>query len=184
MSKKKCDLCQKNKASVHYTEVEGDQIAKLFICEGCARRKGLIDDLADDSLETGGLEELISSISKPNALAPPSELTCSACGLSYAEFEQSSRLGCAQCYEQFREFLQPLLQEYHKHPSHAPVTGFVDAKSNEAQVRKLEVRLQEAIRKEDFEAAAHLRDEIQALEKKTQRGQKGNDPASDKDSTS
>ncbi|GAI49395.1 unnamed protein product, partial [marine sediment metagenome] len=35
-----CDICHKNEASVHLTEIIDNQITELHLCEECARQKG------------------------------------------------------------------------------------------------------------------------------------------------
>ena len=92
---------------------------------------------------------------------------CPGCGMSYGEFKERYRLGCARCFDAFREQLQPLLRkvqgaEAHtgKHPTGAAQGGAGEERS----VWTLEVlsrRLQAAVEREEFEEAARLRDQIE-----------------------
>lgn len=166
MSKtKSCDLCKKNAASVHYTEVADGQVSKQFICRECAESRGLLDEAAPS------LEELMSSISKPARRAASAHVApCRQCGLEFAEFQSEGRLGCSECYVAFETQLKPLLRQIHEHWQHTGKHPAEDAKpaSTWARVDALQRELDAAIAGEQYERAAELRDAIrqarQALE--------------------
>jgi protein arginine kinase activator len=164
-----CDVCKKNQAVVHYTEVVNEKVKKLNLCEECAVSKGIgiqppfsIGELLG-GLTPAGLE--ISSAEK--------SITCHSCGMSLAEFKETGRMGCHQCYEAFNKTLMPMINNIHKSTKHI---GKVPSNAKESmglidKIRELEFKLQEAVKKEEFETAAKLRDQIKNMEKK-ERGKK------------
>jgi protein arginine kinase activator len=93
--------------------------------------------------------------------------TCPECGLTWAEFRQSGRFGCAKDYGLFKQEIDRLLTRIHGStqyvgktpPRHgaAPVPTALDALG---AARKA---LAEAIEAENYEEAARLRDEIARL---------------------
>jgi len=92
---------------------------------------------------------------------------CANCGLSYRDFSRAGRLGCSQCYERFGERLDPVLRRIHSSSQH---TGKVPARSGSTiklrrDLHELRELLLRAVRAEEFERAAALRDEIRELEK-------------------
>ena len=97
------------------------------------------------------------------------EIKCSRCGLSYSDFRKTFQLGCSQCYKTFKEQLEPMLRRIHgsiihkgKVPSKAPVKAEVP----KDEIKELKTKLAEAIKREEYEEAARLRDEIRTLEKR------------------
>lgn len=167
-----CDICGKNTATVHLTEIIDEKMNELHLCEECARDKsaamesqfGLSDLLA-------GMVDFQKPFSKDEE---PVTVKCPACGLSYADFKKVGRLGCAECYNVFRKYLAPLLKRIHgsnqhigKSPQKIKPTGKVYKKKADAQ--ELKNQLQAAVQREDFEEAARLRDAIKIIESKKEK---------------
>ena len=78
------------------------------------------------------------------------------------------RLGCTKCYDTFSEQLSPLLRKIHDSENH---TGKIPYEKKTVQnkadlLSDLKESLTKAIKLEEFEQAARLRDQIRALEKK------------------
>lgn len=159
-----CENCKKKKAIIHYTEVVDGQIKKINLCEDCAKAKGIgfhppfsIGDLL------GGLTNQIDE--KPTG---KTALSCPECGMTLAIFRKTGRLGCGNCYKVFYKSLIPILNSIHKSTKHL---GKIPSRAKKAmgtvtKIRDLELRLQDAVKKEEFEQAAKIRDKIRNLEKK------------------
>jgi protein-arginine kinase activator protein McsA len=102
---------------------------------------------------------------KPEPVAP-----CPACGLTFADFRASGRLGCHQDYEHFKKQLLPLLEKIHGATQH---TGKIPLRLGQ-RVEKQKVLtalrkdLNAAIQREEYERAAELRDKIKVLEGQSQ----------------
>ncbi|MFQ5599514.1 MAG: UvrB/UvrC motif-containing protein [Candidatus Krumholzibacteriia bacterium] len=163
MSNKKCDLCEKNRATVHYTEIADAKVSKLFICRKCAASRGLLDEPAQALV---GVEELMSTISRPPGEDDGVDLECPQCGLTFARFRKRGRLGCPRCYDSFERRLVPLLREIHKHERHTGKSPRSDPVRSEQRRRiaLLRKELETAVRAEDYERAARLRDDIRTAE--------------------
>lgn len=165
MNEARCDLCREQPATVHYTEVEGAEVTKLFICGACARARGWVDEPPKAIL---ALQELLAP-SKPKPLpdeAPP-EAHCGSCGLTYASFQRQGRLGCPACYVAFEVLLLPLLRRIHagvKHHGKAP-RAYASKIEMRQRAEDLRLQLERAVRAEDYERAAELRDALRELEK-------------------
>lgn len=169
--KKECDLCGKTPATVHLTEVVNDEVSKMHLCEECAKKKsqsmqshfGLSDLLS-------GLMDFGEGISQETA-DRTSVITCPICGMSYRDFQKSGRLGCGRCYKTFDERLSALLRKIHgadRHVGKMPYEGEERIKDQQ-RLKHLKGEIQTAIRTENFEKAAVLRDEIKELEEKFER---------------
>jgi protein arginine kinase activator len=157
-----CELCKKNPATVRYTEVVNKKVLKMNLCEECAKKKGVgvqapftIADLLSGLTEAG-------SRSEEDAGA-----TCPSCGLTYGDFRKTGRLGCDGCYTAFEKGLRGLLESIHKGTAHhgkvpARARGAVD----EARLlAELEEGLAAAVKHEEFEKAAGLRDRIREMKR-------------------
>ena len=177
MSAMLCDECGKNKATVHLTEIVNDLITKLNLCESCAKQKGAE---AEQHFGIADLLSALSDVEQPAAPAvpgapalPAAKNKCARCGLTYEDFKRVGRLGCGECYKAFRTSLTPLLKRIHgsnQHIGKSPSAQAMDElKTNNKRQEELEQaksELQKAVRGEEFEEAAALRDKIKFLEKK------------------
>lgn len=164
-----CDICGKNPATVHLTEIIDDQMNELHLCEECARQKSAQME------QQFGLSDLLAGMAefgKPDTKETEAltSVKCANCGLTFADFKKIGRLGCGECYSSFRRYLGPLLKRIHgsgqhlgKSPSMLKVTK-VSKKRTDLQ--ELRTKLQKAIETEAFEEAAKIRDQIKELERK------------------
>ena len=99
---------------------------------------------------------------------------CSFCGIDLATIKTIGRVGCANCYHEFRDVFIPILKAIHGSSSHRgriPVKTTTEVKIAK-EIRDLENRLKEVITVENFEEAAKLRDTIKKLRKKLSIGRK------------
>ena len=95
------------------------------------------------------------------------QVTCSKCGLTYQELKKTGKLGCNECYHTFEPYLNATLKKLNGTSVH---TGKIPKKSKGKLIRKKKIDqlredLQEAIKGEEYEKAATLRDEIRGIEK-------------------
>jgi len=165
-----CSICQLNEAKVHLAQVVNGKVQKIDLCESCSHEKGVSD--------TAGyaLAEMLLGISgaKPAeekaAGGGRSQLRCPACGFTQADFKKTARLGCPECYETFAEPLAGMLKNMHrgtKHTGKVPRSTPAPRDPSE-DLRALQAQLEQAIRAEDFERAARLRDQIKELKGRLQ----------------
>jgi len=160
-----CQICGKDTATVHFTEIQDNKMTEIHVCERCAEEKGLhappkekfniadiIAGMADNMTNTD--EERVGHVQ------------CPRCGMLYSSFKETGRLGCAECYAAFQFQLRPLLRRIHGDTRHK---GKVPARDGEGasrsrHVQRLYDEIQRAIEREEFEHAAEIRDEIKRLE--------------------
>lgn len=161
---KKCRQCA-NQATLHITEVLEGHATEVHLCEKCAR--DYLDDSESSDTDSvaadlaAKLEELQSATDEDL-----DNVRCSGCGISLSEFREVGRLGCPCCYDDFREELKPLLENIHEELFHTGKRPARMLESHDDQSRVLQLRNEqrEAIRQEDYEMAAVLRDQIAKIE--------------------
>ena len=181
-----CEFCG-SPAQWQFTEVVGGNKHTVHVCSNCARDRGLVGhspiesepSFEDAPPQITSISIHVSSQVDPGAL-PTAPRRCPGCGTSLVEIRKSGRVGCPACYVAFRDHLEPLLRRVHGCVSHtidepraaAPrVQPKPDPEPDpEVELRRLEGRLQRAIAEEDFEAAARIRDRIEAARQRVRRG--------------
>jgi len=169
-----CDVCSKNEATVHLTEIVNDKMTKLHLCESCAKEKG------EEMEEHFGMSDLLAGLADLGASLEPgigNDAKCLSCGFTYIDFKKAGRLGCGDCYEAFRKQLDPLLKRIHgsnRHIGKVPLMAGNTVKDNKVMqdIKALKVRLEKAIAAEEFEEAAKLRDAMRGLENKLKTGRR------------
>ena len=154
-----CCICKEKEATVHLTEIKGDKMQKVDLCEECAKSKGVNDptgfSLADLLLGLGASQEI-------EQVAGGAEVKCPRCGFSQADFKKSGRLGCPDCYKTFSTGLESLLKSMHKGSRHIGKVPQALRQNRDLsdRLKTLQKRLSKAVEDENFEEAARLRDEI------------------------
>ena len=164
-----CQHCKQNEATTHIRRVVNGAAEEFHLCAACAKEAGIAQFAAP---EFGfQLSDLFSGFlgSSLRGQSLPSPVRCELCGSSLNEIIQSSRVGCARCYETFSEQLQPTLQRIHgalRHTGKSPEADpAIDARrQREQRVELLRSQIASAVQSEDYEQAAALRDEIRKLE--------------------
>jgi protein arginine kinase activator len=99
------------------------------------------------------------------AEAEEEDIVCRNCGMKFSEFRSGGRLGCAECYDSFEAHIDRILVQVHGASGHkgkrygkpAPRRG------GRAGLERLRRELDAAVRAEQFEQAAVIRDEIRSL---------------------
>jgi protein arginine kinase activator len=113
----------------------------------------------DDLPKTASVFELINNAIKEKI--NKNIKACPSCGFTIHDIANTSRIGCGDCYSYFKKDLEPFILKYHgslKHVGKAPKT--IHKKVN---IKELQKHLDEAIKKEDYELATKLRDDIKNL---------------------
>lgn len=159
-----CEKCHKNHATVHLTAIENGVKKEAHLCDECAREAGVGGLGFKFNFSIGDI--LGSLLESPKPSAKTSQARCPECGITYTEFKQKARLGCANDYDVFRGELLRLVEKIHGSTTHAGKTpNTVDAQvRKEHELLRLKRDLDTVVRTENFEKAAQLRDRIRELE--------------------
>ncbi len=181
-----CTICNKNEATIHIQEIVNSQKKSLHICQECASKKNAASSLLNGlnladilyNISTnipGQIEDQVNNAEQSAAPAPI--VTCEKCGWSTAKFSEKGRLGCAECYNVFKDILSLAFSNMHKGTMHVGKRPGVPSKEadedtrNVIEIMKLQKQLEEHILREEFEKAAELRDRIASL-KNTKKSKK------------
>ena len=161
-----CQICGKNPAKVHFTEIQDNTMSEIHVCERCAEEKGLQSSAKQHKMDIADLIATMADSLTTSDEQRVGRVQCPRCGLLYSAFRETGRLGCAECYVAFQFQLRPLLRRIHGDTRHKGKVPLRDgqAPSRSRQIQRLFDELQRAVEREEFERAAELRDEIRRLE--------------------
>ena len=168
----KCQMCGKNEATEEiYTNINGKK-SVMKICHSCGKKiAGSIFPGSSSLYDTAGLGNLASvlygghmqGMREPEILKAVGK--CPSCGMTYETFVSKGKLGCGDCYKTFHDrLLRPLKQIHgtYEHVGKIPERGGGELK-NSRRLDSLKQQLDAAVRNQEFERAAELRDEIKAI---------------------
>lgn len=173
-----CQICKKVPATIHLTDIHNNVKKEVHICESCAAEKGFNLQGAANLPQLLGLAAkkaapAAQQSAQARAKTPDKDLICLHCGSTWSQFGERGRLGCPHDYQAFDIKLHPLianqiaqggkhLERFHvgKRP------GTREAQSEvEKSIRSLEKQLRQAVAEENYETAARLKNELDALRK-------------------
>jgi len=158
-----CQICQKDEATVHLTEITDGARTEMHVCERCAAQQGIavkgqipLNELLSGLLASQPTDEELFGDSDE-------KLSCPHCGFTLEQFLKEPLLGCPYDYEVFEKSLLPIIKKTHngktrhcgKLPSKTP-----EHTKRQTRLLNLRQRLDTAVQEENYELAARLRDEI------------------------
>lgn len=161
-----CD-CKKTIA-VRYTEIVGDTITHTSMCNDCPELQKRLHGRA--YYEQSGLVTEGEGV-----------IACGNCGTTLAAVKMGNPLGCSVCYDVFGDLILNELQSNKKLPSRINLNkktlpihigktpGEVQEISPGVRILALNEALTETLKREDYEQAAWLRDQIKALTEKQEK---------------
>jgi protein arginine kinase activator len=165
-----------------YQENINGATREMHLCAECAQQENLgsafqnafsaMDSLWSEPFPSlfGGFDSLWGGMlgSAPTATLLGTERKCPTCGMTERELRESGRVGCPDCYSTFADILNPYVRKVHgadRHVGASPAgTETPQAAPAEGSVEALRAKLNEAIKNEEFEQAAVLRDQIKQME--------------------
>lgn len=173
-----CTNCKKNQATVYYSQNINGKKSEQALCPACYEKLKASADYPD-------FGDLLGSLFAPkthNALRSSTVKACTLCGSTWRDLRQSGKVGCAKCYEVFRDELESTVQSIHGRTAHVgrhPVKQTAEAekaqetvsadekdekKEQKKRISAMKKELDQAIREQNFEEAARLRDLIRDAE--------------------
>ena len=172
----KCEICHSNDATTAYTHIVDDAKKTLLLCANCIpKSKG--DAEAKPSKVPGeqDVPVLVKKVKVEFGTAPAPEASavgnCDECGMTYQQFKKVGRLGCHRCYAVFGAQLERLLKRIHGADAHCG-KGRIEKGAAPRPAEALDLlrsELSDAVKREDFERAAQIRDRIRTIEAESER---------------
>lgn len=182
-----CEQCGEREASIVIREVVNGNVTEKNLCSQCAAQADLVGGLMDGDSPFARLLSGILGLqdSRREEELPEENLTCPVCGTTYGEFVRDSRFGCSECYDTFGLLIYNNIKKLQGSDTHVGkkprfmgdkkihADMVASAKSKQSLAEKLEIyqaKQNEAVADEDYEQAAHYRDEIKKLKERMKSG--------------
>lgn len=155
---KNCSHCTKP-TQLYLSQVINGKLSKFSLCKDCPSAALISGSKSFDLTQHIGHAPVAP-------LAPSTQsLFCTHCGFSEEDFKKRGRLGCSRCYDSFATKLQPVLAKVQRDIQHR-------GKGSEPlpevdwtmEVTRLKTALDDLVRREEYEQAAEIRDQIKSLE--------------------
>ncbi|MFW2489395.1 UvrB/UvrC motif-containing protein [Clostridium chromiireducens] len=169
-----CEKCGKNDAKVNLITVMNGQKHEVWLCENCVKDIANIPFLNSMAQNInfplqGMLTEMLSNTESNKSSIDNNkikEIVCSSCGLTYNEFKRSGKLGCSDCYKDFKVVLEPRIKSLQAGVKHVGKIPKVKGRElvQKRRLKDLKEEMQKLIMDEEYERAAIVRDEIKKLE--------------------
>ena len=162
-----CDMCHKNEAIIYVEQTNRLGTKKVNLCRDCAVSCGISPESQEIDRQIGSLFQQILRDRREKLLKD--DRACPVCGRLRSEIVLTGRLGCPECYAIFKS---EALEYLKSKKVQGPYTGtmpkrlanFRSALTDRVIVRE---KLEDAVRREDYEKAAFYRDYLKAIEKKS-----------------
>ena len=157
-----CQRCNQTKATVHITDTVPEK-RERHLCDECAEKEGIIIK----QKHTTTNEILQQFIKHKTGIGVGEDLACPKCGMTFRDFQTKGTLGCPNDYTAFGSLLNPLIQRAHEGATHHVGKVPPDADTTTQKTTgllRLRRELQDAVEQENYELAAHVRDQIRTLE--------------------
>lgn len=164
----KCQRCDRD-ATFHITELTGGKPQELHLCQEHAQEYLAPGSEAPES----GSQTLASALAQQlvvgqtaEQLAKLDKQSCPVCGITFFEFRNQGRLGCAHDYVCFGKELEPLIVNIHGETSHVgkrPAREPADT-SGLTDLIRMKRDMKAAVTAEKYELASEIRDKIRSIE--------------------
>lgn len=166
-----CSLCHENDA-ILFVEQTNPMIPKkrMGLCFGCAHQFGIspyskvigksLSALFDAFLKVGAAEDAYKN-------SPDKSKLCPVCGISLLQIKKSRKAGCPECYSIFKNDIDEIFKNIgvtREFNGSMPkrIKNFNSVLTTRVAIQG---KLEESLKKEDYEKAAVYRDYLLALEK-------------------
>ncbi|NMD37520.1 MAG: hypothetical protein GYA87_02420 [Christensenellaceae bacterium] len=170
----KCEICNNNNANIMLTIISENKEDNIYICNDCMKKLYYQTRNAFSAL--GMMANLNEIFKKTN------NKVCSNCGTTYNDFLKNNKFGCSNCFFEFRDESDKK-EKFMNEVSNNNVKKLID-KALEQDNKQLSAlnnifnnennnifntiiiineKLKSAIKNEEYEIAAQLRDELENI---------------------
>ena len=161
-----CDLCGENEAVLFIEQTNANTKRKLNLCFECAKLHGVSPDSKTIGRSLAMLFDSLLGRAKSQGKKEDDRL-CPVCGISVNEIKMTRKAGCPECYSIFKNEVGEVFKKIGVLP---PYKGTLPKRlKNFRSVLTdrivIQGKLEESLKREDYEKAAVYRDYLKALEK-------------------
>ena len=160
----KCDRC--GKPSVYHSTLIVNGVSQSTnLCRECAIKEGVFN-----SSPTSIFDDMFAPFSDFLSFEKVADIVCPVCKTSLREFKNTSKLGCPNCYDAFRDEIAKIVKRIAPYETHKPELISKPTKAKKKtetkaeKISALRQEMQQAVREERYEDAGKIKKQIQKLE--------------------
>lgn len=153
-----CQRCKHNIATVNFVEVINGTKYESHLCQKCyVELTGDLDSNDGNVFWT----DLYGEGSAEEAVA------CTVCGTRYCDYQRTGLVGCASCYDIFKELLLPTIRSIQGKDTHVGTAALNnDEYGLLRKLKSLQERLETAVKERRYTEANLLNKQIKDINKK------------------
>ena len=160
-----CDRC--GKPSVYHSTLIVNGVSQTTnLCRDCAIKEGVFN-----SAPTGIFDDMFSAFADFMPFEQVQDITCPVCKTTLREFKNTSKLGCPNCYDAFREEISNIIGRIAPYSTHKveSLTQTKEKPSKKVETKEEKIKLLRedmalAVKEERYEDAGKIKKQIQRLE--------------------
>ncbi|MBR1715905.1 MAG: UvrB/UvrC motif-containing protein [Treponema sp.] len=166
-----CSLCHENEACIFVEQTNVvTQKRRMCLCADCARQFGIPPTSKTMTKSLTALFDAFLKVNNANDVyrnSPDSKKLCPVCGISLLSIKKTRKVGCPECYAIFKDEINDILKNIgvtNEYTGSMPkrIRNFSSVLTTRVAIQG---KLEESLKKEDYEKAAIYRDYLKALEK-------------------
>ncbi len=160
-----CDRC--GKPSVYHSTLIVNGVSQTTnLCRDCAIKEGVFN-----SAPTSIFDDMFSAFADFMPFEKVQDITCPVCKMTLREFKNTSKLGCPNCYDAFREEISNIIGRIAPYSTHK-VESLTQTKektnkkatTKEEKIKQLREDMALAVKEERYEDAGKIKKQIKRLE--------------------
>ncbi|MCL2294592.1 MAG: UvrB/UvrC motif-containing protein [Spirochaetes bacterium] len=166
----RCDICGNNRAIIHIQQIARNEEINMSICEKCAKEKGLTINNTELNVNLKSLLKNFAEIKR--AVTKKDHVkVCYVCGKTLEDLKKTGKTGCPECYKEFSRYITSFLMTNTGSSEHKGKYPFkINILTQRMKkINNLQSLLNKALKNEEFEEAAYLRDKIKLMEKQLEK---------------
>lgn len=171
-----CEKCKAREATLVFTEVINGIKTEHAYCKQCASESEWAQILEKEFPFKMLLSEILAmqNDTAKTEVNNYNHVACPTCKMTYAQFLEKSQFGCANCYNTFGILIDDNIKKLQGSDTHCgktPRYWFDENTGTKSKTPKkphsreevLRLKLEEALREEEYELAAKYRDELRDI---------------------
>lgn len=169
-----CEICHSNQATIRLTVKSKKGLEEKWVCKSCAT-----DDVNmsphDDIEDTFVIKQILQHLATKHGIelnrSHKAEKRCPTCDMTLKDIAQRGKFGCPNCYQTFRDDILDIVRRVQggqlTHQGKVPKSSH-EKLAIKRQIDEKTTYLSHLIDVQNFEEAAVVRDEINALKAKSE----------------
>jgi protein arginine kinase activator len=157
-----CQHCKKNIATVNFIEKINGESFELHLCDECyASIYGEFEENTANAILSGLFGQPLRN-----------EKKCKVCGMTFSEYEKTGLLGCASCYDVFKEELLPSIARIQGKTQHIGREGGDYSTEHDLRIKlkQMQESLEQALLSGNYAEASKINMRMTDIRKKLSGG--------------